>query len=327
MSAEELNDQRVIVAVVRAVCARRGISLAGFSQDWVFCLQHGDRKTYLFGYDFSLNNAASRIICKDKSATSDLLGHHRVPRVEHQIFHGPQLTGYVPMGGNWTEMLAYFRTCGGDVVCKPNEGSGGKGVVRARTVAELEAAVLGIYGRSRSLCLSPYLEIHCEYRAAMLDGEIQFVYAKRRPVVRADGRRTVQALLAGHLAEAADFKKVINEMAEMPADAYDYGRVPPPGDEVRLNWRHNLAQGAMPELLGPEHPLYESICALAKRAASALEVRLASVDVVETTAGLMVLEVNCGIMMERLARLHPEGPAMAEKFYDKIICRALGLAP
>ncbi len=325
MTTPERNEQRVIVAALRAICRRRGIKLTGFSNDWIFCLQHEGRIAYLFGYDFGLNNAASRIICKDKSATSDLLGFHGVPRVEHRLFHGPQLTGYVPMDGNWGAMLEWFEVCGRDVVCKPNEGSGGKGVVRASTPAALEAAVLRIFSHSRSLCICPYLEIGLEYRAVMLDGEVELIYAKRRPALHADGGRTVRAMLFEHLVEAPEPQQVIKSMAEMPDGSYDFDRVPPQGEEIRLNWRHNLAQGSVPELLAPSDARYEGIRDLATRAFRALDVTVASVDVVETPRGLQILEVNCGIMMERFARLHPAGAEMAERFYDKIVCRALRL--
>ncbi|MBI4623521.1 MAG: RimK-like protein [Verrucomicrobia bacterium] len=313
----------MIVSILKEICAARGIELTGFSNDWIFLLRRGGRSTYVFGYDFSLNSATAKIICKDKSATSDLLGFHGVPRIEHRIFHGPQLTGYVPLEGNWHPMLGYFEACGRDVVCKPNEGSGGRGVLRARTPAELEAAVVHVFEHNRSLCLSPYERIVGEYRVAVLRGAVQFVYGKERPMLVGDGHRNVRELLLERLKAAGNFVSEIDGLAQAAKAGLDDAQVPAAGEEVVLNWRHNLAQGSVPNILDPHAPEVRAACDLALHAARVLEVAVASVDVVLTPAGPKVLEINAGIMMESLARNLPEGRRLARRFYDRIICAAL----
>lgn len=325
-SVPELNSTRVMVTVLREICRARGIELTAFSNDWFFLLRRGARSTHVFGYDFSLNSATAKIICKDKSATSDLLGFHGVPRVEHRIFHGPQLTGYVPFDGNWQPMLGYFEACGRDIVCKPNEGSGGRGVLRARSPAELEAAVVHVFEHNRSLCLSPYEHIvGGEFRIAVLQGEVQFVYRKDRPSLVGDGRQTVRELVLARLGATGHLAAEISGLAQAIKGESDYARVPGTGEEVLLNWRHNLAQGSVPRVLDPGAPDIQPLCALALRATGALHVALASVDIVLTPAGPKVLEVNSGIMMESLARNHPDGRAIAGRYYDRIVCAALGI--
>lgn len=320
----EYNSSRMIVVLLREICAARGIELTGFSNDWIFLLRRGGRSSYIFGYDFSLNSATTKIICKDKSATSDLLGFHGVPRIEHRIFHGPQLTGYVPLEGNWHPMLSYFEASSRDVVCKPNEGSGGRGVLRARTPAELEAAVVHVFEHNRSLCLSPYERIvGGEYRVAVLRGEVQFVYRKDRPAMRGDGRRSVRELLLERLGAAGNFSTEIDGLAQAAKAGLDYMRVPAAGEEVLLNWRHNLAQGSVPKILDPHAPELRAVCDLALRAAGVIDVAVASIDIVLTAEGAKVLEINSGIMMESLARNAPEGRRIARCFYDRIICAAL----
>jgi len=73
------------------------------------------------------------------------------------------------------------------------------------------------------------------------------------------------------------------------------------------------------------NPETREVCVLAQRAVQALEVQVASVDIVHTPAGPKILEVNSGIMMESLARHHPDGRAMAYRFYDRILCASLGI--
>jgi len=321
----ELNTDRMLVSLLREVCTAREVVLTSFSNDWIFCLQKNDRVSYVFGYDFELNSATAKMLCKDKTATSDLLQFHRVPRVEHRIFHTPQMAAYVPITGNWDQMLAYFESCQRDVVCKTNEGTGGRDVTRARTPLELEAAVLQLFSKSRSLCLSPYIDIAAEYRVALLDSEVQFLYRKRRPSLQGDGRSSLRQLLLARLGGSPDFRGQLKGLVALEEMQLDFERVPAAGEEVSMNWRHNLGQGAVAEQLDPADARWRPICDIAVRAARALGVTLASVDIVESQRGLHVLEINCGIMMESLARSGEHGRALARGLYDRIVCRAMGL--
>lgn len=72
-----------------------------------------------------------------------------------------------------------------------------------------------------------------------------------------------------------------------------------------LNWRHNLDAGARPVLLEPGGAR-EACVAIALRAAQAIGIRFASVDVVRVGGVFRILEINSGVMMEALGRLHPE---------------------
>lgn len=321
----DMNANRALVGIVREICAAHDIRLSAFSGDWVFCLQKQGHTTYIMGYDFGVNSATAKMICKDKAATSDLLAFHSVPHVEHRIFHGPQMVGYLPSEGNWRPMLAYFEDCGRDIVCKPNEGTGGRGVYRARNPFELEAAVMQVFSKSRSLCLSPFEHILGEYRVAVFEGHIHFVYLKMRPTLVGDGIRSVKRLLLDHMAEARMSREDIAGWQAIPEMDMDFNYVPSCEETVPINWRHNLGQGAAPKAIHEADQSYEEIVSLAIRATEVLGVALASVDIVATHKGPKVLEINSGIMMESLVQCHPDGKALAHRFYETIICRALGL--
>jgi glutathione synthase/RimK-type ligase-like ATP-grasp enzyme len=71
------------------------------------------------------------------------------------------------------------------------------------------------------------------------------------------------------------------------------------------DWRHNLEFDARPILLEQGEARDASI-ALAVKAARAVGIRFASVDVVRVGAEWKVLEINSGVMMETLGKLHPE---------------------
>lgn len=86
------------------------------------------------------------------------------------------------------------------------------------------------------------------------------------------------------------------------------------------DWRHNLDAGAKPVLL--EDGEVRSACVkLAIDAASAIGIAFASIDVVRIDGDWRVLEINSGVMMEALAKLHPE---LVQATYDAALDRVFG---
>jgi D-alanine-D-alanine ligase-like ATP-grasp enzyme len=319
------DSRRVLVTLVREIAAERGIRLTSFSDDWILCLEKDGRVAYVFGYDFTINSATAKNITRDKAATSELLAHHGVPCIEHRIVHGPQMAEYVPSAGNWRFLTDYFEQHGRDLVCKPNEGTGGQGVFRVRTLAELEAAVQTLFQKHRSICVSPFERFGAEYRVAVFRGACRFLYEKQRPVVAGDGVHTLRRLAIRWLESVPDLSAGARLLADLAWPPETLDRVPAAGERIEINWRHNLGQGATPRLLDPAQ--HADARALALEAARVLGVDLASVDVVETARGLEVLELNAGIMMESFARLSPESRELAKRFYDDIVGVMLESAP
>ena len=45
----------------------------------------------------------------------------------------------------------------------------------------------------------------------------------------------------------------------------------------------------------------------------------ASVDIVEAGGKTLVLEVNSGVMLEMLVRLHPDGTALMDRIYHRAL--------
>jgi glutathione synthase/RimK-type ligase-like ATP-grasp enzyme len=71
------------------------------------------------------------------------------------------------------------------------------------------------------------------------------------------------------------------------------------------DWRHNLDLGARPVLL-EAGAAREACVALAIKAAGAIGIRFAAIDIVQVAGEWKVLEINSGVMMEALGRHHPE---------------------
>jgi glutathione synthase/RimK-type ligase-like ATP-grasp enzyme len=70
-------------------------------------------------------------------------------------------------------------------------------------------------------------------------------------------------------------------------------------------WRHNLDAGAQPVLL-EQGEVRQACVPIAQKAAQAIGIRFAGVDVVRVGGAYKILEINSGVMMETLGKLYPE---------------------
>jgi glutathione synthase/RimK-type ligase-like ATP-grasp enzyme len=83
------------------------------------------------------------------------------------------------------------------------------------------------------------------------------------------------------------------------------------------DWRHNLDAGAKPVLL-EDGEVRTACVGIAVDAASAIGITFASIDVVRVDGAWKALEINSGVMMEALAKLHPE---LVQATYDAALDR------
>jgi len=298
-----LNSQRIFVDAVRKYCGEHGIGIDIRSQGWLIVMQRGAHRHLTFGYDVGLNSAVAHRIANDKAATAEVLEASGVACVPHTLFLSPEMSEYVPPQRSWQGMLALLEQHRDGIVVKPNEGTSVDSVFKVRTESGLELAVHRIFAAHPGLAISPYLEIEDEVRVVLLDHRPLVVYRKARPAVTGDGAHSLLELaLAATPAglRSAVLPAMLGELDRAALDA-----IVPAGQRRLLNWRHNLETGAQPVLL--EHgDIRDSCIEIAIRAARAIGIRFGSVDVVEVGGALKILEVNSGVMMESLGRLHPD---------------------
>lgn len=293
---------RQLPRLLREICAEHGISIHGFSGDWIFEMDHQGKKAFVIGYKFPNNDAAMEQICDDKCALSDVLTHNQIPCVPHTYFMRPDNQYYMGTGGDWEKMMELLRRYG-KVVCKSNSGSGGTNVFKASTMRELEAAVCHIFSVTQDLAIAPYVEVENEYRCIVCEGQVRLIYRKLRPFVVGDGKRSAAELIA-----AKTFAKLETD------DGADLSYVPADGEKFEVSWKHNIGRGASPEII--EDPaVSEPLVAFALKAAGTVGARFASVDVIQTAEGLKVLEINSGVMMEGFAAASAENYARAKAIY------------
>lgn len=84
------------------------------------------------------------------------------------------------------------------------------------------------------------------------------------------------------------------------------------------DWRHNLARGARAVPL-EDSALRDRATQRAREACEVLGLRLASVDVFVTGEDLRVIEVNSGVVLEKMAHQLPGGVDIARRVYGEIL--------
>jgi glutathione synthase/RimK-type ligase-like ATP-grasp enzyme len=298
-----LNSQRIFVDSVRKYCQRHGIAMEIKSQGWLIVMQRGSQRRLAFGYDLGLNSAVTHRIANDKAATAEVLEMSGVPCVSHSLFLKPELNEYVPPVGSWEAMLGLLRENTGGIVVKPNEGTSGQFVFKVTTKPKLELAVHKIFSLNLSVAISPYLDIEDEVRVVLIDDQPIVVYSKRRPSIVGDGQRSLLEIALSTIpAEKLStvLPGMVNEFDQSALDS-----IVPQGQRHALNWRHNLDSGAEPILLEPG-AAREACIQMATEAAKSIQLRFGSVDLVRVDGTWRILEINSGVMMESLSRLHPD---------------------
>lgn len=305
------NSQRSLVKIIKEVCLENDISCESFSYDWIFRLLRDGKVVHIFGYNFEKNSSTSHLICSDKCSASDLLQLSQVPVVEHTFFMSPVNIKYVGVSGNWSklcELLSQHKK----LVCKSNEGTGGNGIYLVSNQFELENAAYKIYNNSRSMAVCPFYEIESEFRVVVLDEKVKLVYRKNIPYLLGDGISDLRQLLVAYLKKSVSYSTSLNIPDE------DYLKTLDSGKKYYLHWKHNLGQGANPEIVQNEE-LVRRLSDLALRAAQVVNIHFASIDIIKTNNQYLVLEINSGVMMEHFSQLNDSNYQIAKCIYKEAI--------
>ena len=300
-----LISQRIFLETIKKYCLARGISVELRSGGWLVMMRRGAGLRLAIGYDLGLNSAVAHQVASDKAACAEVLAAAGVEAIPHTLFLGPRHSPHIPGSGSVDAMARLLDAHPRGLVVKPNEGTSGELVCRVTTRERLEAAVARILAEYRALAISPYVEIEDEVRVVLLDARALIVYSKTRPQLTGDGVHSLREL-AQQAATAGQLRTITEDFNAEELDA-----IPAAGERRLLNWRHNLDVGAEPVLLA-DGATRDACVALAIRAAQAVGIRFASIDVVCVEGAWKVLEVNSGVKMEALGKRHP---ALVEAAY------------
>lgn len=307
------NSTRNFVKIIKEICSEEGISVRSFSYDWIFRLCKNSRFNYIIGYQFGLNVSSVQSICCDKSAASEIMSSFDIPNVEHYFFMSPANQKYISDIGNWdalTEKLIEY----GQLVCKANEGSGGNQVYLVNNQYELENATYKVFQKSRSMAVSPYHNIDNEYRTIVLDGEIKLIYSKQRPCIIGDGIHSIRSLIINNL--------LVNdsEISKINIPESNWERILDTGEHFYLNWKHNLGQGSKALLL-ENTDVRMKIEGIVNSVVEKMNIRFASIDIIECNNEYKVLEINSGVMMEHFSQQDELSYKIAKSIYKEAVLK------
>lgn len=298
-----LTNRRIFVDALRKYCGERGIAIGVKSDGWLIVMQRDGKRRCAFGYDIGLNSAVAHRIANDKAATAEVLEMAGVACVPHTLFLSPHMNQYVSQPGSWEAMLRLLAANPQGIVVKPNEGTTGESVFLVKTKPALELAVSRIFASHLSLAISPYVHIEDEVRVVLLDGDAIVVYGKSRPSITGDGQHSLLELALSAIPAAQRSTVLPGMIADLDKAELDF--ILPAGQRRVLNWRHNLDAGAHPTLL-TEGKVRDACVEIAIQAAKAIDIRFASIDIVQVDGAWQVLEINSGVMMEALSKAHPD---------------------
>jgi glutathione synthase/RimK-type ligase-like ATP-grasp enzyme len=267
---------------------------------WVLRFTDGRSARHSWGFNLEINSSASHLLAGDKSATAHVLRSCGLASIEHHCVLHPRMGPYAPRSGSFAAALDIFRSLQCDCVVKDNNGTAGLGVYRVRSERALEAAMIRLFNRVHAISIAPFVDIRSEKRFVFLDDTCLLAFEKIRPCVTGDGVRTFAQLVQE---SGAEFD---------PETAADAEEVIPAGADRVLSWRHNLSKGAHAREL---NPATEPALQLAAQAMRALNLRFASVDIVQTDAGPAILEANSGVMLESVRAHIADGDQRATSIY------------
>ncbi len=295
------NTPEILIGAIERYCAERAIALHVRADGWLLVLDRPPRRHLIFGYDLGLNSAVAHRLACDKAASAELLTLCGLPAVPHTFFIAPVFGGSADPP--WTSLFELLEAHPNGLVVKPNEGTSGRSVTRVSHRAQLREAVSNLFAVNTSISISPFLDVQEEVRVVLLDGAPLLVYRKERASVIGDGTYTLQELALATVAPARRQQMLARLQAEFSAT--ELAAIVPAGERRLLDWRHNLEAGAKPFLL-EDGPARDAVVTLAERAARAIAIRFASVDLVQVNGRWQVLEINSGMMMESFGRFHPD---------------------
>ncbi len=316
------NSGRALVAMCRTLAQRHRWTVSTSGADWVVRIEdRAGHRVGIYGYSFDLNPAAVALICDDKVATAQLLTAAGVAAVPHELVIAPEFgrwVGQSSVGRRTDELTGQF---GWPLVVKPNDGTGGADVYRAADRGAAEVALSSILTRHRGAALGPWREVTAEHRVLVVDGSTPLIYRKDRPSVRGDGASAVIELVSAAVVAGGIGPDTVRDWMDTH-DPSLLRRVPADGELVHLGLRHNLGAGSIPTLVD-DGPLVDELSRLALLAAAELGAVFCSVDVVDSEGGREVLEVNSGVMLERLATESSAWWHRAEAVYESALLLAL----
>ncbi len=302
-----MDKEKPFFKVIEELCDEMDIEISEYSFGLIKQLKKGDKIRNLVRYKLDLNSGTACDIANDKYACFEILKSNKVPIIEHTMIFNPKTRkDYVtPLDLEIAKTL--FKKYNRKMVIKANCSYQGKEVFFVKDEDMIEKTILDVFGRDNdSLSLCPFENLKNEYRVIVLDNECLFSYKKEKPIAIGDGEKSIGDFLSELEIEKPD--KNLN---------LDY--IPEKGEKVELNWKFNLSGGALPKKIDNENSKFQ-VENIAIMAAKAINIRFASIDIVENIDGeFKVMEVNATVCMNKFSKMFENGYEISKNIYRKAL--------
>lgn len=321
-SLQKKEPYHSLEPIIKEVAEEQDLDYVSFPTENLFLLSNGDSLHFIHRYTFPINNASAAAVCKDKAATSDVLGN--IPQIKHQIFFNPSLGDWTPLQGTFGDIHQYAKPFDYKVVCKPKDQCDGTDVTLVDSARTLEQTALKIFRKARDLVICPFQSFKEEYRALVYKKSVWVILKKNLPVVVGNGRDTLMTLIS-QFASSLEEKERQQFTKEIKPGKLFSQEVPSQGEEIQLHWKHNSPGATTSIIYSKNHqnlsrptPLITKIESLALEATNTLGISFASVDMAyfETEENsLRIIEVNSA---SRLYHRGDNDPQLSQEVEKKI---------
>lgn len=295
--------------IIKQICEEEGIDCNIISNDWIMVLEKNGIVNYVTGYKFGLNNHALGELLDDKYATYELLNNMKCPIIKHNIVYAQTNHNQYAEGNNTLDYIVkLFHEYNQDIVLKINNGTCGNNVIHINNENILIENYKKLSKKYFSMSICPFYCVENEYRAIILNEEVQLIYKKIKPIVIGDGKHSKKELLEDFNYEY--FKDIEEEGLN---DVLDCGKT------YEYDWRFNLARGAKASI-DIDEKTKKKVNELVTTIAQKIGLKFGSIDIINTMdSKLYVMEINSGVMMERFIEQIPNGYEIAKEIYSKAI--------
>lgn len=240
------------------------------------------------GTPYALNDARSASIARDKAFCAEVLREAGLPVPPGRVFFVTERWADMRSPGREpADALAFAERAEFPLFCKPISASSGQYAELVMNAAGFADYMQRVAGDHFAILVQPYLRA-LEYRVFVLNGQVLFSYRKTPPHVVGDGVETLRELTARRSGASLGLDR-------------DLDAILPKGEAVALVGAANRSLGGGATAFQDGAP--EPLTALAVRAAAAIGLKLAGIDIFDRSndySDLLVLEVNSNPMIATL---------------------------
>ena len=152
------------------------------------------RRRYFRSSTIDLNRMGASEIARDKDYAKLFMARMGYPVIEGKAFCSPAWATAIHSRESAVAAYRYARKLGWPVIVKPNSKSQGRGVFKAHTRREFEAAFKAVSKIDHMVLVERFIAGR-DYRLVVLDGGVISAYERMPLSVTGDGRTTVRGLL------------------------------------------------------------------------------------------------------------------------------------